>query len=54
MGPRSDARRSFIIWIYTVRHRGFKNISVDSVSRRVVIGALRVNECEFSVYNVQP
>ena len=41
---------SSLIWIYTVCQRGFKTIFADDDSRRiVVIGALRVNECEFSV-----
>ena len=38
-----------MIWIYTVCHRNFKDISADNVSRRlVVIGALwliNVSQC---------
>ena len=43
--------RSSLIWFYTVCQRGFKSISADSKSRRlVVIGTLRVNKCEFSIH----
>ena len=51
--PDQTAHRSSLIWVYTVCQRGFKNISADYESRRhVVVGALRVNKCEFSVYTV--
>ena len=42
------AQRSSLIWIYNVYQRGFKNI----LQKKKVIGALRVNKCEFSVHTV--
>ena len=45
------APASSLIWIYTVCQRHFENISTDDIRRQLaVIGALRVNKCEFSVY----
>ena len=48
--PDQTACNSSLIWIDTVCQRGFKIFSADDKSKRlVVIGALRVNKCEFSV-----
>ena len=44
--------RSSLIWIYTVCQMALIDIFADKESRRLVlIGFLRVNECELSVYN---
>ena len=49
--PDQNAHRSRLIWIYTVCHGSFKNISADNISRLlVVIGVLRVYKREFSVF----
>ena len=51
--PDQAAYRSSLIWIYTVCQRVFKNIFAEDKSRRlIVIGTLRVNKCEVSVYTV--
>ena len=52
--PDQTAHRSSLIRIYTVCNRDLKNISADNESRRFfVIGTLRVNKCEFSLYMVK-
>ena len=51
--PYKIAHMSSLIWIYTFCQRVFENIFTDDESRRlIVIGALRVNKCEVSVYLV--
>ena len=45
MDPDYTAPRSSLVWVYTVCHRGFLNISADEEKQTtfVVIGALRDN-----------
>ena len=41
------------MYILFVLVLSFETISADDVSRRLVaVGALRVNKCDFSVYNI--
>ena len=37
MDPEQTAHRSSLIWVHTVCHRGFLNISADEKSRRLLL-----------------
>ena len=53
-GPISDCSyRRILTWIYTVFEEASKHFNRrEQQTTLVVIGALRVNKCEFSVYTV--
>ena len=53
-GPRTDCSyRSSLIWVQTVCHRGFLNISTDMKSSRLVaVGASRVKDLWQSIFTL--